>query len=154
MTFLVRTAVTPRVRQLQSDQKPLIRSRNLSMFLEQRRFQPCQSCFRLRSRQKLIRIRAPFMADGDGFAAPNQFCPAASESLPPANRMLAGIAVASTVPSFHRLNSEAIADPNAFAKNRLRQWRFQPVKKLLIARNGQAQCVEMCSEPSDTSNSS
>src|SRR5580700_9279680 len=110
-TLLVRTAVTARMGQLQSHQQG-------------------QTCLRMRSCQKLIRIGAPLMTDGDRFAAPNQFRPAAPESLPAANGMFAGIAVACCVPPFHGLDSEAIANLDALADDRLSQRRPWPANEL------------------------
>src|SRR5580700_11139049 len=106
----------------------------------------------MRSCQELIRIGAPLVTDGNRFAAPNQFRPAAPESLPSANRMFAGIAVACSVPTFHGLDSQAIANLDAFADDRLRQRRLWPAKQLVVAWDRQAQRIEMLPKLSDISN--
>src|SRR5580700_6485385 len=106
----------------------------------------------MRSCQELIRIGAPLVTDGNRFAAPNQFRPAAPESLPTANGMFAGIAVACSVPPFHGLDSEAIANLEAFADDRLCQRRLCPANELVVAWNRQAQRIDMLPKLSNISN--
>src|ERR1700676_487030 len=106
----------------------------------------------MRSCQKLIRIGAPFVAYRNRFATPDQFRPAASESLPSAKRMFAGIAVACSVPPFHGLDSEAIANLDVFADDRLCQRRVCSAKELVIARDRQAERIEMLLKLSDVPN--
>src|SRR5580658_634279 len=150
--LLVRTAVTARMGQLQSNQQAVIRSRNLAMLLEKYRLQPRQTGLCMRSCQKLIRIGTPLVTDGNRFAAPNQFRPAAPESLPAANRMFAGIAVACGVPPFHGLDSEAIANLDALADDRLSQRRPWPANELVVAGYRQAQRIDMLLKLSNISN--
>src|ERR1700722_12668590 len=97
----------------------------------------------MRSCQKLIRIGAPLVTDGNRFAAPNQLSSAAPESLPSANRVFAGIAIAGSVPPLHGLDSEAIANLEAFADDGLCQRRFWPANELVVAWDRQAQRIDM-----------
>src|SRR5580692_3379500 len=133
MTLLVRAAVTARMRQLQSDQQPVIGSRNLAVFFNECRLELRQTCPCVRSRQKLVRICAPLLTNGNRFASPDQFRPAAPESLPAAQRMFAGVPVACSVPPFHGLHGEAIANLDAFANNWLRQRRLCSAKEFGVA---------------------
>src|SRR5580700_1966547 len=105
----------------------------------------------MRSCQELIRIGASLATDGNRFATPNQLSPAAPESLPSANRMFAGIAVACSVPPFHGLDSEAIANLDALADDRLCQRRFWPAKELAVRWDRQAQRVDMLLKLSNVS---
>src|SRR5271168_2402343 len=135
MPLLIRTTVTARMGQLQSDQQSIIRSGSSAMLFDERLSKARETGPRVRSGHELIGIGAAFVAHRYGFAAPDQFRPATPESLPSAKSMFAGIAVARSVPAFHGLDSEAIADFDAAANDGLRQWRLDPAKKSAVARD-------------------
>src|ERR1035441_6701091 len=59
---------------------------------------------------KLPGVGAPIGADGDGLAAPDEFCAALSESLPAAGHQLSGLAVGGSVPAFHGEDTEAVRE--------------------------------------------
>jgi hypothetical protein len=139
------------VRQLQSNQQAVVRSRGLTVLLNEYFSQAGQTCQRVRTRRELIRVCAPFVAHRNRFATPDQFGPAATESLPASKRMFAGLAVARSVPPFHRLHGETIANLNAVANDRLRQWRRLSVQKLKIAWDHQTKRVKMLFKVSDAS---
>jgi len=105
------------------------------MLCDERLLQSRQPCLRVRICQELIRIGAPLVTNGNRFAAPNQFRSTPSESLPAPKCMFAGIAFARSIPPFHRLYSEAIANPDAFANDGLRQRRLCSAKEFAIAWN-------------------
>src|SRR5258708_14275884 len=67
----IRFAVAPRMRKLQTNQQPRIRTYSELMFLSERGAQLRQPRARMLRNHKLIRIRPPAVRDGDGFAAPN-----------------------------------------------------------------------------------
>src|SRR5271167_461520 len=124
----------------------------MTVLHNERFLQPRQSCLCMRSRHKLIRIGAPLVTNSDRFAAPNQFCAAAPKSLPSAKRMFAGIAIRHSIPAFHRVHREAIANLDSLADDGLRQRRLGAANKFGIARNLQAQRREMLLEMRDVSN--
>src|SRR5258708_6970422 len=67
----IRFAVTPRMRKLQTNQQPRIRTRSELVFLSEGSTQLRQPRARMLRNHQLIRIRPPAARDGDGFAAPN-----------------------------------------------------------------------------------
>jgi hypothetical protein len=58
----------------------------------------------------LVRVRAAVALHGERLAAPDQLRAAASEMVPPADRVLGGLAVGRAVPAFHRVDAPAVAD--------------------------------------------
>ncbi len=122
--FLVRTAVTARMRQLQSNQRPSSDPETWRCSAMSAAFNIAKPACVCEAANKLIRIGAPFVTDGDRFAAPDQFCSTPPESLPSAQCMFAGIAIGRSVPAFHGINREAIANSNSFANDWLRQRRL------------------------------
>src|SRR6266403_491142 len=67
----IRTTVASGMRQLQSDEKPFVRTRRSPVFLDQDLSQSRQSFSRVPRNYELIRIRTPFVRNGNGFPSPN-----------------------------------------------------------------------------------
>ena len=67
----IRTAVASGMRQLQSDEKPFVRTRRSPVFLHQRLSQSHQSFSRVPRNHELIRVRAPFVRNRDRFPSPD-----------------------------------------------------------------------------------
>lgn len=124
------------------------------MLIDKRISKPSETCSRVRRGHKLIRIGAAFVAHSHRFAAPDELRSASPESLPSAKCMVAGIAVARSVPSFHRLHRETIANFDAIANKRLRQRRLCTAEEFVVAGDRQAKRIEMLSKVSDISNCS
>src|ERR1051326_80372 len=62
---------------------------------------------------ELVGVRASVVTDGDGLPTPDEFCAAEAEMFPPSKRQLSGPAAGCAVPSFHRLDCEAISEMDA-----------------------------------------
>src|SRR5713226_9545146 len=112
------TAVASGMRQLQSDEKPFVRTRRPPVFLHQCLSQSRQSFSRVPRNHELIRIRAPFVRNRNRFSSPDQFTAAAPEFFPAMDRMLARISIRSAVPSFHRMDGDPVADFDSAARKR------------------------------------
>src|SRR5215831_18217151 len=97
-------AVPARMRQLKTDEQTVVASAFTSMFGHERLSQVFNVAHGVAVNQKLIGIRAPVLANRDGFPAPDEFCAARSEVTPTADRQLAWPSVRRAVPAFHRLN--------------------------------------------------
>src|SRR6202047_3951164 len=67
----IRFAVAPRMRKLQTNQQPHIRTCSKLMFFSERSAQLRQPRVRMLRNHQLIRIRPPAARNRDGFAAPN-----------------------------------------------------------------------------------
>src|SRR6266481_7341655 len=65
------TAVASGMRQLQSDEKPFVRTRRSPVFLHQHLSQSHQSFSRVPRNHELIRVRAPFVRNRDRFPSPD-----------------------------------------------------------------------------------
>src|SRR5215469_5424105 len=98
------------VRQLQTDQQILRAAEALAMLGDKRFAQLSEIGERIVIEQELMGIGSAVVADGDGFAAPNELGPAGAETLPASARQLTGPTVAHAVPALHRQDGEAIAD--------------------------------------------
>jgi hypothetical protein len=108
--------------QLQSDEKPALRTRRLAMFFDENLSQFAQALAGVRCHDKLIRIRPPFVRNRNCLPTPNEFCSALPESPPTANCMFTGLSVRSAIPTFHRLNGDPIADADSIAHKGPQQW--------------------------------
>src|ERR1043166_3379134 len=62
---------------------------------------------------ELVGVRATVVRDRDGLTTPDEFCAAEAEMFPPSKRQLSGPAAGCAVPSFHRLDCEAISEMDA-----------------------------------------
>src|ERR1044072_2244965 len=79
------------------------------------------------------------MTDGYRFSAPDQFG-ATQTKIPPApDGRFTRFAVASSVPTFHRVDAEAIADRFSCQMEWLRKWRLWSSFDVIVTRNFQAQ---------------
>src|SRR6267143_951400 len=67
----IRTAVSPGMRQLQSDEQPFVRTRRSPVLFDQHLSQSRQSLSRVLSDNELIRIRAPLVRNCDRLTSPN-----------------------------------------------------------------------------------
>src|SRR5215470_8464806 len=85
----IRPTESARMRQLQTDKKPVLGARRPAMLFNENTPQSRQALARMRCNYKLIRVGAPFMANRNGFPAPNELRAALSETPPPAHRKLA-----------------------------------------------------------------
>src|SRR5262249_61324419 len=94
------------------------------MLDKQSRAQTFQSLSRVLSGYKLVRTCASCVTNCDRLAPPNQFCAAASEALPAAERIFRGIAIGSAVPAFHRLNCDPLRDHDPASIERSSEWRL------------------------------
>src|SRR6516162_8462169 len=114
----IRAAVPPRMRQLQPNDQPILRTSGAAVFLNQYPSQLRQSFLRMNCKHQLIRIRAPFVGNRNGLSSPNEFCAASSEFSPSLLGVLARIPIPLPIPSFHWLNGNPVADPDASAVER------------------------------------
>src|SRR5207244_3225094 len=128
-------AVSARVGELKTDQQAIIASTFASMFGDQRLAQILDITQGLLAEQKLIRVRAPVRAHRDGLAAPDEFRAARSKMLPSADRQRTRPAVRRSVPAFHRLDRESVADTHAVELHGLRERRCVSFSQNRIARN-------------------
>src|SRR6266403_3273263 len=71
LSVRIRTAVASGMRQLQSDEKPFVRTRRSPVFLHQHLSQSHQSFSRVPRNHELIRVRAPFVRNRDRFPSPD-----------------------------------------------------------------------------------
>ena len=127
--------------QLQADQKAVGRAGRSPVLLDQHRAQPRQALLGVEPRPELIGIGASIVPHRDRLATPDQLGATASKSPPAANRAFRRIAVGGPVPTFHRLNGDAVADFEAFAQERLAQRRFRPAQRFWVARECQSERV-------------
>ena len=133
----VRTAVASRMRELQPDQEAVVGAGEMAMLLDQNLSQMSQAAFGMRGDHELIGIGAPVVTHGHRLPAPDQFRAALSEPPPSANRILARIAVSRAVPSFHRMDGDAVADTYSVAHQRLRQRRIGSARQFADRRVAQ-----------------
>jgi hypothetical protein len=84
---------------------------------------------------ELIRVSSPFMADRNRLTTPDELCSTRAKAVPTAQRQICGPAIGSSVPTFHRLNSEAISQGEASALQRKSERRRISREHLHITRN-------------------
>jgi len=82
------------------------------------------------------------VANGHGFAAPNQLRPAEPKVFPPSPRQVGGFAARGTVPSFHRQDAEAVANLARRSLDGPRQGRVITGFHRLVKWHFNAQFVE------------
>jgi hypothetical protein len=75
------------------------------------------------------------MTHGDGFSAPDQLGAAQTKIPPAADGGFARFAVASSVPTFHGMDTEAIADRFSCQMDWLREWRLCSSFDMIVAGN-------------------
>src|ERR1700730_4158855 len=80
-----------------------------------------------------MRIRTACRSDRDRFATPDQFCSAAAKTPPATQRTLARTDFYGAVPTFHRLNGDAVSDFDSGTLDRKAQRRICPLDDLVIA---------------------
>jgi hypothetical protein len=95
---------------------------------------------------QLIRVRAAVRAHGDGLAAPDQLRAAFTEVAPAARGEVARLPVGRSVPSFHRQDTEPVADANAVGVERLGQGRCLGRAQIRIEWQRRADAREMGAE--------
>src|SRR5580704_7618010 len=106
-------AVAAGVGELKADDEAVGAAYRAFVFFDERGAHAGEAVARVRSDDNLIGIGAASVIDGGGFASPDEFGAALAETLPAADGIVAGIAVGSAVPAFHRIDSDAIADSDA-----------------------------------------
>jgi hypothetical protein len=110
-TFLiVRTAKTAGVGQLKADDEIVDCSVVLPVSVEQSLTQLCDSFLILAREDQLIRIGAPIRTNGHRFAAVDHLSAAFAESRPTAEHVVCDPAGGRSIPTFHWLNGDAIAN--------------------------------------------
>ena len=112
------------------------------MLLNQGRAQLVKARTRVGSSQQLIRIGAAIVRHCYRFAAPDQFCTAGAKAPPATKRPFGRVAVGSSVPTLHRMDRDAISQPNATADQLLTQRRFPSAERLWIAGDPRLQRFE------------
>ena len=83
------------------------------------------------------------MPDGNCFAAPDQFGATPAKISPAADSGFARFAIARSVPTFHRMNAEAIADRFSGNVHWLRERRIWASFDAIVARHRQTQTFTM-----------
>jgi hypothetical protein len=118
-----RPRVASRMCQLQSDPEIAVRvgaeafTVRVDRLVAQRR----DRALRCRRHQQLMRIGPAILTDRHRFSAPDQLGAADAEVAPSAPRQLGRLAIGRSIPSFHRQDAEAIADPRVADGDRLRE---------------------------------
>jgi hypothetical protein len=95
------------------------------VFLPQNGSQLPQLPLSSRGGEKLVRVRSSFMADSYGFSTPDQLPSAPPEAFPSSYRILGRSAISRCVPTFHRLDSNAVTDFERTAHQGQAQWRLR-----------------------------
>src|SRR5262249_35119000 len=93
LAVLIRTAVSPGVRQLQSNDQPIIRSSRSAVLSDLCLPYFRQSLLRVSRDPQLMWIRAPLMRPSNRLASPDQLRAASSKLLPSLRRILSGISI-------------------------------------------------------------
>src|ERR1043166_9690658 len=99
------TTVSSRVRELQTNQKTIIRPDGALVCSDQRLSQTRQIVSRLLIDNELVRISTTIMSYGNSFAAPDQFRTTRTKPFPTTKRQLGRTSIARAIPSFHRLGA-------------------------------------------------
>src|ERR671922_387326 len=142
----MRPAESPRVRQLQSDEQPILGTCHLSVLLDESLLQSTQAIACVRRNHKLIRVGPRFVRNGNRFPSPNEFRPALPKTLPAARGKLARLSVRGAVPALHWLNGDAVADLDSIACKRRQKWRGSSLENAGIARNRNPERPHMLQE--------
>jgi hypothetical protein len=116
------------------------------MLLDQDLSQMGQAALGMWADHELVGIGAPLVTHRHGFSAPDKFRAAAAEAPPSVDRVLARVAVRRAVPAFHRMNGEAVADRDPVTHERLCQGRIRSTDQFLIARDREAERIQMLLE--------
>src|ERR1700722_14285757 len=103
------------MRQLQADDETFSGACRLSVLVNENLPQSRKSFEGMLRDHKLIRIGPALMQNRDGLSSPNKFCAALAEFLPAMNRKLARFSVPGSVPAFHWVNGDTVADPDSSA---------------------------------------
>src|SRR5882762_81677 len=140
------TAETPGVRQLQPDQQSVLGAGGPAVFFDQRRSQLSQTFLGVRSDHELIRIGASFVRDRDGLSTPNQLGAAAPKTLPAPERTLRGLAIERSVPAFHGLHGNPVADLDCAVSERPQERGTNAGGDLEVARDRQMERIQMLLE--------
>src|ERR1043166_2974020 len=88
---------------------------------------------------ELIGVGASVMAHRYCFATPDQLRTARAEATPTAKRQLSRPSIRRSVPAFHRLDGETIAQNKAIDLQRLHQRRSITGDEILVTRNRDVQ---------------
>jgi hypothetical protein len=83
------------------------------------------------------------MRNRDRLSSPNEFCTTLPEFLPAMDGMLAWISIGSSIPSFHGLNGDSVANLDFAARERLAQRRIGSAKQFVFAWNRQPERLNM-----------
>src|SRR6202035_1044515 len=118
----VGSAVASGVSELKPDQQTVVGTGNASMLLDQDFSQTSQAALGMRCDYELAGIGPSLATYRRRLAAPDKLRAALSEPPPSPNRVFAWIAVSRAVPTLHRMNGEAVADPDSMTLQRPCQW--------------------------------
>src|SRR5215471_7953066 len=142
-SFYIWLAVAAGVRELQPDQQVVGRSHRLTMLIYQSFAQSSDIIASMLIQQKLIRVCATVVSDGNRFAAPDQLGPASTEIPPAPFGQRCRFPVYSPVPSFHWMDREAITARLSVNIKRLCERRAVTFNHLGITWNGNAVFTQM-----------
>jgi len=143
---VVGTAETPGVGQLQPDQQSLLGPGGPAVLFDQRRPQLRQPFLGARSDHELIRVGASFVRDRDRLSTPDQLGAAAPKTLPAPERPLRGLAIERSVPAFHRLHGNPVADLDCAVGERPQERGINARRDLEVARDRQMERIQMLLE--------
>src|ERR1700683_154103 len=107
------------MRQLQSHEKSFGRTSRPPVLFDQNVSQARQAIQLIPGNYELVRIGAAFMRHRYRLSSPNEFCAALPEFLPTMDGMLARISIRGSVPPFHWLNCDPVANPYSATRERL-----------------------------------
>jgi hypothetical protein len=110
------------VRELQADEKIVVRSARLPVSLTARRHELLQRSGGRVADHELAGVGATLWNNGAGLA-PDQLGASCTESLEAAERKLTGGAIEVTITPFHRLDCQPVTDEPAPNANRGPEWR-------------------------------
>ena len=146
---VVRLAETAGMRELQSDDDVVLAAGRFLVRGDCDVAQTGDVALALRGHRELFWIGAAIKAHRAGFAAPDQFGAAQAETLPTALGVFGRLAVALTVPAFHRMDRQPVADFHAVDFERLRQRRCRTVRDNIVAWHVDAERLHVVSESGD-----
>src|SRR5258705_10887267 len=124
------------------------------MRLNQRSAQLGQTGLVVFVHQKLIWICATVMPHSHGFATPNQLSTAQTEISPASGRRLTWFSINRSVPTFHRMNAEAIANLLTGNAERVGERRLHASFQIEVTRNRKLQIRKMRFEVCNGTNAS
>jgi hypothetical protein len=132
--------------QLATDHKVFVAFPMVSMGLSQP-FQQLSDALAIgRNQNQLVRIRSAVWADGHRFSTPNQFSSRFTEPLPTANHRLGDPATGRSIPSFHRLHCDSIANRAMFPMKRTQEWAACGIVHMVIQRDLYTESMHMLSK--------